>query len=162
MNLEDVFGVKDHLTSGQECARAILVFFYGLLFVRLAGRRIFAKWPAVDVVVSIIVGSNLSRALTGGAPLFGTLAATTVLLLLHWLLSHAAALSPAISRIIEGKCVLLGKDGNVDGRALVSHAVSDADLSEALSSANVDSVHETRRIILSPSGKLAALRRRSL
>jgi len=52
------------LSALQECVRTVLVFAYGLLLVRLAGRRIFGKWSALDIIVSIMVGSNLSRALT--------------------------------------------------------------------------------------------------
>ena len=64
-----IFGVDAHLSWAQECARAVLVFAYGLLLVRVAGRRIFGKWSALDIIVSIVVGSNLSRALTGSAEL---------------------------------------------------------------------------------------------
>ncbi|MGH8291183.1 MAG: hypothetical protein ACREV7_19635 [Steroidobacteraceae bacterium] len=41
--------------------------------MRLAGRRTFARWSALDMIVSIIMGSSLSRALTGAAPLGGTI-----------------------------------------------------------------------------------------
>ena len=38
-----VFGVKNHLTTGQECARAVLIFFYGLALLRLCGARMFGQ-----------------------------------------------------------------------------------------------------------------------
>src|SRR3954471_6266155 len=109
--LDSVFGSDGHLTWWQECARAVLIFGYGLALVRLAGRRVFGKWAALDIIVSIIVGSNLSRALTGSAPLLGTLAATTLLMVLHWLLAHAAARSPRLSRLVEGPAIELARDG---------------------------------------------------
>src|SRR5689334_3575340 len=83
-----VFGVQGHLLWWQECLRAMLVSAYGLALVRITGRRVFGKWSALDIIVSIIVGSNLSRTLTGGAPLGGTLAATTLLMALHWVLAQ--------------------------------------------------------------------------
>lgn len=52
-------------TWSQDCARAVLVFICGLVLVRIAGRRVFGQWSALEIVVSIIIGSNLSRALTG-------------------------------------------------------------------------------------------------
>lgn len=52
--------------------------------VRIAGKRVFGKWAALDIIVSIMAGSNLSRALTGNAPLGGTLAATSLLMGLHY------------------------------------------------------------------------------
>jgi hypothetical protein len=78
--MNTLFGETGNVTALQECARAILILAYGLAILRLAGRRIFGRWSALDIIVSIIVGSNLSRALTGNAPLLGTIAATTVLI----------------------------------------------------------------------------------
>ncbi len=81
--LETIFGGMKDPTLGQECARAVLIFFYGLVMLRLSGRRTFAQMSAIDLVISIVVGSNLSRAMTGGVPLWGTLASVIVLVVLH-------------------------------------------------------------------------------
>src|ERR1700742_895292 len=67
-----VFGVQNHLSTAQEGARAVLIFSYGLLLLRLSGPRMFGHWSALDIVISIIVGSALARAMTGIAPLLGT------------------------------------------------------------------------------------------
>src|SRR3954452_22284637 len=106
-----VFGAQGQLLWWQECLRTLLIFAYGLALVRVAGRRVFGKWSALDIIVSIIVSSNLSRALTGSAALLGTIAATTLLMGLHWLLARAAARSPRLSRLVEGPAILLARDG---------------------------------------------------
>ncbi len=67
--MEAILGSGHAVGPWQECARAILIFLYGLVLLRLSGRRTFAQWSALDVVLSIIIGSSLSRALTGSAPL---------------------------------------------------------------------------------------------
>src|SRR4051812_3468397 len=136
--LSTIFGETGNLTIAQECARAVLILIYGLAILRIAGRRIFGKWSALDIIVSIIVGSNLSRALTGSAPLLGTIAATTVLVGLHWVLARVAAHSPAFSRLLEGKAVELGRDGAIDAAKTSRHAVTEADLNEALRQAGID------------------------
>jgi uncharacterized membrane protein YcaP (DUF421 family) len=136
----------------------MLIFAYGLALVRLAGRRVFGKWAALDIIVSIVIGSNLSRALTGSAHLWGTLAATTLLMALHWILSHAAARSPWLSHLLEGRSIHLGKDGQMDERALARYAVSEADIQEALRSAGLEDTIGTRRIVLEPSGKISVLK----
>ncbi len=160
MSLDGIFGPTGHVTWAQECARAAVVFAYGLALVRFAGRRVFGKWAALDIVVSIVVGSNLSRALTGSAELWGTLAATTLLMLLHWVLSHAAARSSRLSWILEGRPVHLGEGGRVEERTLMRHAVSKADLGEALRGAGLDDPSGTRRVVLEPSGKISVLKER--
>lgn len=157
---ETVFGVGRDLSAGQECARAALIFAYGLLLVRISGRRTFGKWSALDIVVSIILGSSLSRALTGGAPLAGTLAACTLLLLLHWLAAQAAARSPRLASLFEGRPVVIVRAGAVLEGPRLRHGVTAADLEEALRQSDTDDVRTIGAMILEPSGKLSVQRRR--
>lgn len=156
--LEALFGSAGHVTAGQECARAVLVFLYGLLIVRLIGRRLFGKWAALDIIVSVIIGSNLSRALTGGAPLFGTLAATTVLLGLHWILAQGAARFRSVSRLVEGAPLRLAAAGQPDLRMQRRWAISEADIHEALRNAGLDEIGAAREVVLEPSGKISVLK----
>lgn len=150
----DLFGTEHSLTLGQECVRAVLIFVYGLLLVRLAGRRLFGKWAALDIIVAVLIGSNLSRALTGGAPLAGTLAATTLLVFLHWLISQAAARSRILSRLVEGRGVELVRDGKIDSRVAAWHSVSRADIDEALRRTGIQHIEDAARVTLEPSGNM--------
>jgi uncharacterized membrane protein YcaP (DUF421 family) len=159
VHLADIFGTTGDVNWAQECARAVLIFGFGLLLIRLAGRRVFGKWSALDTVVAIIAGSNLSRAITGSAPLWGTLAATAILMLLHWILAYAVARSPRLSRVLEGRPVDLAHEGQVRKSALRRHAVSEADLTEALRRAGVEDVEDTGKVVLEPSGKISVLKR---
>jgi len=160
MSLNEILGpTAGQLTLAQECARALVVFAYGLVVVRLAGRRVFGKWSALDIIVSIIVGSTLSRALTGSAPLWGSLAAISLLMAVHWLLARAAAHSTSLSHLIEGRAVRLGQDGGVDKRAVARHNLSEPDINEALRGAGVERPSNTRSIVLEPSGKISVLKR---
>jgi len=158
MTADAIFGQLGHLTWWQECGRAIVVFIYGLAIVRVAGRRVFGKWAALDIIVSVIVGSNLSRALTGQASLGGTLAATTFLMVLHWILAQAAARSPRLASMLEGTPIELGRGGLVDQATMRRHSVSQRDLDEALRQSNLEEVGNTRRVTLEPSGKITVLK----
>jgi uncharacterized membrane protein YcaP (DUF421 family) len=156
--LDGLLGTMGHVTWTQECVRGLLVFLYGLVVLRIAGRRVFGKWSALDFIVSIMIGSNLSRALTGNAPLWGTLAATTLLLVLHWLLARAAAHSTRLSRLLEGHAIPLGRGGKVDVSALRRHGVSGADVDQALRAAGLEAASGTRLVVLEPSGRISVLR----
>lgn len=158
MLIDKLFGTTGHITWEQECARCALIFIYGLVLVRISGRRVFAHWSAVDIIVAIITGSTLSRALTGNADLFGTLAATTLLMALHWALSRASARWPILSLWVEGPAVRLGEHGKVDEGLLQRHAVTRPALEEALRRANIESTDEARLIVLESSGKISVLR----
>ena len=153
-----LFGTTAHITWLQESARAVLLFAFGLVAVRLVGRRVFGKWAALDIIVSVIVGSNLSRALTGNAPLFGTMSATAALLALHWFLAQGAARWRIVSRFVEGSPVRLFAAGQVDVGTKLRWSISDADVEEALRGAGLEQLQSARELVLEPSGKLNVLK----
>lgn len=159
--MEVIFGVKDHLTVNQECARAVLVFVYGLIMLRVSGKRTFSQWSALDVILSIIVGSCLSRALTGSAPLLGTLAAVAVLVGLHVLAAYASARFKRASEILEGVPTSLVRDGKLDETARLRHLVSHCDLEQALREHNLKGSQDLGQVALvqlEPNGKLTVLK----
>lgn len=159
--LETIFGGMKDLTLAQECARAVLIFFYGLGMLRLSGRRTFAQMSAVDLVISIIVGSNLSRAMTGGVPFWGTLASVIVLVVLHLILAYGVARYPGLARWVEGSPVVLAHDGTIIERARLASKISLADLDESLREEGLDGLAEigkTKKLVLEPSGKISVIK----
>ena len=159
MNLDAIFGTSDHVSLAQECARAALIFFFGLALVRLSGRRVFAKWSALDIIVSIVVGSNLSRAMTGGAPLWGTLTATILLMALHWSLSRLAARFSVVSWLVEGRPLVLAEDLHLKQDTLLRHGISDQDIRVALRQAGLEEPSQLRLFVLEPNGKFSAIKK---
>lgn len=159
MTIESVLGTIHNVSVGQECARAALVFIYGLILLRLSGRRTFAKWSALDIIVSIMAGSALSRVITGTAPLAGTLAAVAVLTFLHWVFAHASARSTAVSNLFEGTPVVLARNGaEPKPTTLQEHAISENDLNEGLRQSGVESASQAKLVTLEPSGKVTVIK----
>lgn len=159
--MEAIFGVKDHVTLAQECARAALIFAYGLAMLRLSGKRTFSQWSALDVVLSIVVGSCLSRALTGSAPLIGTLAAVAVLVALHAASAYASARFVIVSKVLEGSSVTLVRNGALDESARLRHMVSLGDLAQALREnklKGLDEITKVKELRLEPNGKFTMLK----
>ena len=157
--LVEVFGVQGRLTVVQECARAIVVVVWGLFLIRCAGRRVFGKWAALDIVVAIVVGSNLSRALTGNAPFIGTLIATALMIALHWLLAYLAARYALWSFLTEGRAVRLATRGNLQIKTLHRHGVTENDIAEALRQSAASDVGEVEAMFLEASGKIVIVKR---
>lgn len=157
MTLLDIFGVTRHVEWWQELPRAFVVFFFGLILLRVSGRRAFARWSALDIIISIIMGSSLGRALTGSAPLGGTMLAMMLLAFLHWALARAAARSPRFAHLVEGGPAILGQSGAVSENQLRRHNISETDFHEALRKEGVADVAQTRQITLEPSGTITVL-----
>jgi uncharacterized membrane protein YcaP (DUF421 family) len=157
----DIFGVQNHLSTAQEGARAILIFAYGLLLLRLCGPRMFGHWSALDIVISIMVGSALARAMTGSAPLVGTMVAAAVMAFLHVGLAHCVARNSRLARIFEGEAKTLIDHGHIDHHARKRNKISEADLREALREHGIDGEAKSdnvKRMTLEPSGKLSVIK----
>ncbi|HEU0095090.1 MAG TPA: YetF domain-containing protein [Rhizomicrobium sp.] len=157
-----IFGAQNHISLPQEAARAVLIFGYGLLLLRLSGRRTFGQWSALDIVISVIVGSALGRAMTGSAPLPGTMAAAAVLVVLHVGLAHLVARSNRMSRWLEGVPVVLIDHGRIDHRTRMAHMISENDLAAALREKGVDgdvTLENVKLVKLETSGEISVIKR---
>lgn len=156
-----IFGVQNHLSAAQEAARAVLIFSYGLVLLRLSGPRMFGHWSALDIVVTIMIGSALARAMTGSAPLPGTMLAAAVMACLHVMLAHWVARNPRLAHLIEGRAVVLIDHGHVDHRARTSNKISESDLHEALRQQGIDGeahLDNVKVMMLEPSGHLSIVK----
>ena len=146
-------------TPGQLCARAVIILLVGIAYVRVAGRRTFSQASPLDIVVAVIVGSNLSRAMTGKAPFWAGLAATLLLVVLHRVLAMAAMRWSWLADFVKGSPAILVRDGALDREAMRRHAISEADLLESLRQEQVDDPKAVRRATLENSGRISVVRR---
>ena len=150
----------EEITWWQMSARAVVIFAYGLFLVRLAGRRVFGQWAPLDIVVSLIIGSNLSRALTGTVPLAQTLVATTVLVLLHALVAALLVRVPRLSPMFKGASVTLAEGGQVNESALRRSGLGAKDFEEAVRIGGARDASEVESARLERNGKISVIRRR--
>ena len=63
----------------QMALRAVIVYAVTLAMVRLGKKRFMGKATAFDMILGIMLGSIVSRAITGNAPLVPALAAAAAL-----------------------------------------------------------------------------------
>jgi len=122
----------DPLIWWQMSLRALICFGFAVMLIRYTGKRIFGKNTAIDIVVSVILGSNISRAVTGNAPLFATLVATVVIVLSHTILSYIAWRFPGISTYLKGQSTTLVRDGEICEDEMGAKGIGLGDLKEAM------------------------------
>ncbi len=84
----------------QMASRAVLVFVYLLALVRVGMRRVFGRFTSFDIVIAILLGSILSRALTATVPLGPAFVASAVLVALHWSIARLAFWKRGLSWLI--------------------------------------------------------------
>jgi len=153
-----LIGPDEGANTAQLCVRAVLIFFLGLAYIRISGRRTFSPSSPLDVIVYLIVGSNLSRVVAGKAAFWPTLAATLVLVVLHRLLAMMTLRWSWLARIVKAAPVPLVRDGVVDQAAMRRHGIADSDLLEGLRLEQEETPATVRLATLENNGKISVLK----
>lgn len=148
----------DTITWWQMSCRAIGIFFSALLLVRFGGTRVFGRNSSFDIVMSVILGSILSRALTGNARFLPTLAAAAVLVFIHAVLANLSFRSRTIGHFIKGRETQLIKDGRLLMQAMKKTNITTHDLMEAVrSTAKLEDLSSVRDAYLERDGSISVI-----
>ena len=149
------------ITALQMTVRAVLVFFAALALLRISGQRTFGGNTAFDMVVKIMLGAVLSRAVVAASPFGGTLLAGLVLVSLHRLLAWASFRSEAVSRLVKGDAVLLAEHGQPRPGTLAKHNLTHNDLLEGVrDSGNVAALADTETVRLERNGSISVVKKK--
>lgn len=151
----------DLLSWWQMSLRAIVVFFVALILIRLGGKRIFGKNAALDIVMGIMLGSILSRAITGNAPFGPVLAATTVLMALHRLLAYIAYQYEGFGKLVKGEAEPLVKDGQLQREQMEKRNITTRDLEEFMrTQGKTNDLSEVKEAFLERNGSISIITRK--
>jgi len=147
------------LNVSQACARAAVLFFFGILCMRITGRRSFSGLTPLDVFVAIVIGSNISRVMIGKVPVVPSLCATALIALLHRLLALATVRSSTLGLFLKGRPQILVRNGAVIPAALRRHNVSKEDLDEALRLGGLEHVEQAKLVTFERGGRISVIAR---
>lgn len=141
----------------QVCLRAFVVFIVLIVYVRIGKKRFLGQASGFDAILVIVIGSVASRAISGTAPFFASLAATFVLIAAHWVISYFTETWPALSYLTKGYDTVLIRHGHVDQSALQDAHMSEDDLAEELRQAGIEHKSQIKEARLERNGKLSVI-----
>jgi uncharacterized membrane protein YcaP (DUF421 family) len=148
------------ITAVQMTTRAVLIFFAALALLRLSGPRTFGGSTAFDMVVKIMLGAILSRAVAAASPFWGTLLAGLAFVLLHRGLAWASYHSDWIGKIVKGQVYVLAKQGQPMAEQLRQLKLSEKDLHEGLhENGNVAELSDTEAVYLERDGSISVVKK---
>jgi uncharacterized membrane protein YcaP (DUF421 family) len=147
----------EDVNSAQMALRAILIYGLALLLIRIASKRFLSQATAFDVIVAIMLGSVLSRAINGSAPFLPTVLAAAALVAVHWVLAFLA-LHTTFGSVFKGEPKLLIKDGQVQHEVMRGAKITSADLDQALRiNAKHTDISRIRRAYLERDGSISVI-----
>lgn len=140
--------------------RAAVVYLSALVMVRMGEKRFFGKNTAFDLILGIIFGSVVSRAINGSAALVPTLLAGATLIGLHWALAVVSFRFSRFGTLVKGRPRTLVRDGTILRDAMRRSHLSDDDLETALrEEARLKDVSRVQEARLERSGNVSVLTR---
>lgn len=159
--LHELLGLQassHNISALQMCARAVLVFLWALLLLRLAGNRAFGSGSALDMVLKVVFGAVLSRAIVAASPFGATMLAGAVLMVLYRLLAYATYFWDGLGQLVKGDALPLIKDGVVLPVNLRRASISEKDLHEGLrTSGNLDDLQQVQQAHLERNGSISVI-----
>ena len=145
----------------QTLLRTVIVFFVSLLAIRFGKKRLLGKSTTLDVVIAITFGSLMSRAISKEGYFFELIAAGSLLIFLHWLVSWFAYRYDFLGRVFKGTDRVLIKDGVVDEVAMRKSLVSQHDLTSALRGCGIADINEIADAHLERNGEISLIKKPS-
>jgi uncharacterized membrane protein YcaP (DUF421 family) len=138
--------------------RTVFVYAFTLAIVRLGSKRFLSKATAFDVIVGIMLGSVMSRAITDSASFFPTLMVGVTLIAAHWLMAALAFRFDWFGSLVKGNSILLIEDGEIQRDGMRQAGLSEHDLKQALRMQNNHAdPAKIRRAHLERSGKISVI-----
>ena len=148
----------DSLAMHQAAARACVVYVIGVLVVRIGKSRLIGRSTALDVILGFILGSTLSRGITGHASMSDTAAASITLVALHWLLTAIACNSRLVGKIFKGNTPILVENGVMFEDNMRRSNISENDLRQFLRLRGIEHLAEVKAAHKERNGEISVIK----
>ena len=139
--------------------RGTVVYLALLAMVRLTGKRTVGQFTPFDLIVVMLLAEGVTGSLTGEEKsLQGGLIVAATLVALDMLIALASSRSRKIDDIVQGKPVLIGRDGVIYRDVLKRERVPEEDVEKALRGADCQ-VEDMRMAILEADGSINIMKK---
>lgn len=126
-------------------------------------KRFFGQSTAFDVILGVMLGSVLSRAINGNSKVGPSFVAGLTLVLAHFAISWLAYHWDWLGRLVKGGSNKLIENGQVDEKELGKHHLTDDDLLGALRlSGKVNDPQKVELATLERSGHVSVIPKESV
>jgi uncharacterized membrane protein YcaP (DUF421 family) len=146
------------LTLGEKVIRAVVIYLFLVIALRLGGKRELSQLNTLDFVVLLAVANAVQNGLIGADnSVTGAVVGASVLFVVDGVLAFVVYRSRRAQHIIEGTPSLLIKNGEILEDQLRREELTHDDLLAAIQSAGASSVEEVRMAWLEPGGKVVLI-----
>jgi uncharacterized membrane protein YcaP (DUF421 family) len=144
----------------EKILRAIVVYVFLIVGLRLSGKRELAQLNPFDLVVLLTLSNTVQNAIIGDDnSLMGGLIGATALLLLNYLVVRFMFFHPKVEQVIEGNSVCLIAGGKVCEDELRRELISESELRSAAHRQGFETLKDVEFAELEPGGTFSFTRK---
>lgn len=141
--------------------RAVIVYFFLVVALKLAGRRELAQLNAFDLVVLLTISNTVQNAIIGDDnSVTGGLVGATTLLAVNYLVVRVAFDYDRKHRHVRSSGVVLVASGKVRQESLKKELINLDELREAANRQGFSSLGEVEHAVLNPDGSFAFVKKK--
>lgn len=141
----------------EKILRAVIVYAFLVVALRLAGKREMAQLSSADFIVLLAVANAVQNGIIGNDnSVTGGIIGATALFAVNGTLVALLFRSSAARRVVEGSATTLVDDGHFVEPALKRTQVTHHDVLVAARRAGMSSLEETKSVVLEPNGTIVA------
>ena len=150
------------LSLVEKVIRAVAIYLFLVLALRLVGKRELTQLNTLDFVVLLAVANAVQNGLIGADnSVTGAVAGATVLFAVNSALAWIVFRSRRLQRIVEGTPTVLIREGQILDQELTRQELTRDDLLVEIQSAGADTFDDVSTASLLPNGKVIVVQKKA-
>ena len=142
-----------HVPLVEKLLRPVVVYLVLVLLLRLFGKRELAQLNPFDLVVLLSLSNTVQNAIIGDDnTVTGGIIGAFSLLAINWIVVRFLFHAPKLNRALEGRAMVLIRNGHVEGKALEREAITREELIEVVHRQGFEHLHDVHQCVLEPNG----------
>ena len=139
--------------------RAVVVYLFLLVLLRLTGKRQVGQLAPFDLVLLLVLSNAVQNAMNGGDnSITGGVILASTLVALNWSVGWLVYRSKRLEALIEGRPVIIVHDGRVDHDAMRKTQMTMHELESSLRSQGCTGPEEVRFAVLENNGHITVIK----
>ena len=139
----------------EKIIRPVLVYFFLIVGLRLAGKRELAQLNPFDLIVLLTLSNTVQNAIIGNDnSVSGGIVGAATLLTVNYVVVRIVRHSRRLQHLLEGRSDVLIWRGNIREDHLEKELLTRADLAAAAHKQGIASLKDVERCVLEPTGTI--------
>ncbi len=147
------FVLQPDISIAEKMLRPVLVYFFLMIGLRLAGKRELAQLNSMDLIVLLTISNTVQNAIIGSDnSVIGGLIGAATLLAVNYAVVRFLYSHDKIDRLIEGEQTVLVENGRLRLDRMQKELITKVELEAAAHKQGIQSLDLVEKAVLEPSG----------